>query len=112
LQFDHPKFNPENCPAEFFVSLMQMLQDCSDSEINEVLDPNHHRHRHEIRFEETSEQRGFVGAPGVDPDQVGYAWQFAVGDHNDWRIHGFLIIDTFYIVWLDPLHKLYQKYNR
>ena len=35
------------------------------------------------------------------------AWQFALSSNEHGRVHGFLIADTFYLVWLDPDHRLY-----
>jgi hypothetical protein len=79
--------------------------------VDDFLDQNNKEHRHKIFFEDTSEKDGFVGAPGVDKDQIGYleAWQFQVCDATDWRVHGFILDETFYIVWLDPLHRLYPR---
>lgn len=68
-------------------------------------DQNNKEHRHVIDFDETSEQQGF----GIDDDQLAYLepWQFAVCPKTSWRVHGFIAEDTFFIVWLDPLHNLY-----
>lgn len=67
-----------------------------------------------IFFDETSEPEGFQSIPEMDRDQAGYAegWQFSVDPDlpwRDWRAHGILIDDTFYIVWLDENHALYPK---
>jgi hypothetical protein len=35
------------------------------------------------------------------------AWQFSLSKHTLGRVHGFLIDRVFYVVWLDPHHKLY-----
>ncbi len=80
----------------------------SASSVDEFLDQNNKEHRHLIDFGATSEKDGFVGAPGVDEDQLNYAqaWQFGVSAKKDWRVHGFVIGDTFYVVWLDPRHRL------
>ncbi|MGI9069853.1 MAG: hypothetical protein ACR2JB_00635 [Bryobacteraceae bacterium] len=61
-----------------------------------------------IDFDRTLEKGGFIEAPGVDEDQLAYleAWQFEVCPGKQWRVHGFISEDTFYIVWLDPEHKL------
>jgi len=67
-----------------------------------------------IFFDETSEPEGFQNIPAMDRDQAGYAdgWQFSVYPDqpwSDWRAHGILIDDTFYIVWLDQNHALYPR---
>lgn len=35
-------------------------------------------------------------------------WQLGINNHS-FRIHGFFIENIFYVVWLDPLHKLYKR---
>jgi hypothetical protein len=76
--------------------------------VGEFQDQNNKEHRHVIDFESTTEKDGFIAAPGMDPDQLAYleAWQFGVCPGQDWRVHGFIADDTFYVVWLDPLHRL------
>jgi len=46
---------------------------------------------------------GINGMPTLDDE----AWQFAVSANQHGRVHGFLIYNLFYVVWLDPDHKLY-----
>jgi hypothetical protein len=76
--------------------------------IDDFLDQNNKEHRHLIDFEATTEKDGFIAAPGVDSDQLNYlpAWQFSVSSRTDWRVHGLMSGDTFYVIWLDPLHQL------
>jgi hypothetical protein len=100
LQTDNPKFCPEDCPVEFLRSLVDKLRVYSNLDVDEFLDQNNKERRHQIFFEEPSEKDGFVGAPGVDKDQLGYleAWQFQLCEQTEWRVHGFISDDTFYIV--------------
>ncbi len=79
-------------------------------------DQNYSEHRHIINFAETTGHQGFEGVPNVDADQLGAheGWQFAVEGSeswniHEWRVHGILIDDTFFVVWLDPNHQLYPK---
>jgi len=37
------------------------------------------------------------------------AWQFSISTSKYGRVHGFLIYDTFHVVWLDPQHKVYPR---
>ncbi|WP_431047392.1 hypothetical protein [Roseateles sp. L2-2] len=61
-------------------------------------------HRHV--WEETTETRGFPPLPG---DWDGHeAWQFQLSANKHGRVHGILVDEVFYIVWLDPEHRLYQ----
>ena len=69
-----------------------------------------HRYSHEIGFEDTSEKGGFPDlGEQLETDD---AWQFAVDVSKPeglWRVHGFFIDSTFYIVWLEEHHRLYPK---
>jgi len=35
-------------------------------------------------------------------------WQFEITKTAHGRVHGLLIDDTFYVVWIDPQHLLYS----
>ena len=35
-------------------------------------------------------------------------WQLGINS-TTFRIHGFFIENVFYVVWLDPLHMLYES---
>jgi hypothetical protein len=91
-----------------------MLKRFSTWKVEDFIDQNNKERRHAIVFAETSEPDGFQNVPFLDRDQAGYAegWQFAIDYLNwgcEWRAHGLLIDDTFYIVWLDPDHALYER---
>ncbi len=45
------------------------------------------------------------GIQSASPDLDGDAWQFGISKDNG-RVHGFFIGDFFYIVWIDPEHRL------
>lgn len=106
---DHPKFQLESCERDFLSELINRLAVYSSWAQEDFRDQNNNEHRHVIDFDRTTEKDGFTSAPGIDSDQLAYleAWQFEVRPMTDWRVHGFVSDDTFFIVWLDPLHKLY-----
>ncbi len=61
---------------------------------------------HPIKWEDTSEN----GFGLKDEEQlVDTPYQFSLSSNEHGRIHGFLINEVFYIVWLDPDHQLYPK---
>jgi hypothetical protein len=114
LDMTNPKFDPSKCSAEYFCRLLAVVQRFSTWTVAQFIDQSNKEHRHIIDFARTSEPDGFQNIPGLDPDQIGYAdgWQFSVYPEVPWsdlRAHGILIDDTFYIVWLDPEHKLFPK---
>ncbi|OWQ47286.1 hypothetical protein CDL60_12480 [Roseateles noduli] len=61
-------------------------------------------HRH--HWHETTEPQGF---PRLSGEWDGHeAWQFQLSANKHGRVHGILVDEVFYIVWLDPEHRLYQ----
>ena len=105
LDLDSPKFSAAHCTQEFFHAFMAGVRDLSLWTIEQFCDQNNNEHRHIIWFPETTEPEGFP----VDREQLQYheCWQFQLCRDELWRIHGILIDDTFYVVWLDPNHQLY-----
>jgi len=61
-------------------------------------------HRHD--WAQTTELNGF-GLSGQLADCDG--WQFQLTSNEHGRVHGFFIGEVFFVVWLDPDHKLYKK---
>ena len=106
---DHPKFALAACDREFLSELVNRLTIYSQWAQEDFRDQNNKEHRHVIDFEQTTERDGFTSAPGIDGDQLAYleAWQFEVCPMRMWRVHGFIIDETLFIVWLDPEHNLY-----
>lgn len=60
---------------------------------------------HKITWPDTSEPNGFSSLNAqlraLEP------WQFEITVNEHGRVHGILLDDTFFVVWLDPAHKLY-----
>jgi hypothetical protein len=108
LECTHQKFNIDVCSAEFFKFLLQSIRDYSTWMVDDFREQNNNERRHVIDFPKTSEPNGFTS---LDADQLAIheAWQFQLCKKEDWRVHGILIDDTFYVVWLDVNHALYPK---
>jgi hypothetical protein len=109
LDTTNPKFSLSECDIEFFANLAGMLKTYSSWPVELFRDFNNNDHRHPIDFPETSE-RCF---PGIDQVQFEYGedLQFSVSLQHSCigRVHGILAEDTFYVVWLDPWHRLFQR---
>lgn len=111
---EHYKFHVLECSPDFMRFLLLQLQVFSTWSVETFADQNNKEHRHVIDFDQTSERDGFINVPNIDRDQLGFheAWQFSVDPAKPerlWRVHGILIDDTFYVIWLDPEHRLYPK---
>jgi hypothetical protein len=114
LDLQNVKFHCSKCSGEYFQKLLEILQRLSTWKVEDFVDENNDEHRHRIYFPATSEPNGFQNIPNVDSEQFGYedGWQFGVYPMlrwNRWRVHGILIADTFFIVWLDPEHLLFPS---
>ena len=60
-------------------------------------------HRHD--FAGTTEPSGFGNLNEQLKAQE--AWQFQLTSNEHGRVHGMLVDDTFYVIWIDPDHELY-----
>ncbi len=59
-----------------------------------------------VNWEDTTET-GF-GIPNEE-QLVEQPWQFPLTSNQHGRVIGFFIGNVFYVVWLDPDHRLYQS---
>ncbi|SRR5712691_3384436 len=111
LDAANEKFSCANCSQEYFVKLLETLQKYTWT-VEQFSDQNHNERRHVIYFPNTSEPDGFENIPGIDLDQLGYyeGWEIGISiDPYDcgWRVHGILIDEIFFVIWLDPNHALF-----
>ena len=114
LDFNNPKFAPSRCCVDYFIRLFEILHRFSNWTVGDFIDQNNNQHRHTFDFAQTSEPDGFQHILEVDAEQLGFheGWQFAVypeQEWNRWRAHGILVVDTFYVVWLDLDHLLFPR---
>lgn len=104
------KFSIAICPDGYLETFLDKLRELSRLKTKEFKSNRSSAWRsHPINFSETTEPNGFNNIN----EQVysGHAWQFNLTVNKYGRIHGFLISDTFYVVWIDPKHKLYPSKN-
>lgn len=98
------------CSVDYLRHLFRALHAFSDWRVGDFVDQNNNEHRHIIDFGLSTEPDGFQ-IP--DAEQMGFVegWQFSVQPHlyhYRGRVHGALVDDTFYIVWLDENHRLFD----
>jgi len=102
------KFNYECCDQNYFNTLLDRLKNISGMSRNEMTITNKRSLKcHEINFKDKGVTENTFGIYGKDVDDD--AWQFQLTSNEHGRVHGYFIGNTFYIVWLDPDHKLYKK---
>lgn len=100
----HPKFLGSKCDSSFLLALLGEIRSLSRGTVHNLCYDT--PHSHQLNFEQTSEALGFGLEEQIEPE---CPWQFALAGHPTWRVHGFLLQNTFYVVWLDPDHKLHPK---
>ncbi|MGI2906186.1 hypothetical protein [Tolypothrix sp. VBCCA 56010] len=95
-----------NKDARYLEALIQRLRDLSSMTVNEITVINAKRLRcHAIDWDRTTET--CFGLPNEE-QLVDTPYQFQLSSNEHGRVHGFFIENVFYIVWLDPDHRLYS----
>ncbi len=123
LNFDNKKFTLElDCIKQKKGKYLDKLLDRLKTVLSMTLANFKHRDQkfgplksHEINFDTTTEKEGYTCIPD-EQIRTSLPWQFAlttgspnIATNPMGRIHGIIIGNTFYIVWLDPDHLLYPK---
>ena len=100
-------FDLQQCSDVVLRFLVAKIREYSHWPLDAFIDQNNHEHRHIIDFRETRFKDGFTN---VNVDQLAYheAWQFELVPREPWRIYGILVEETFFVIWLDPNHSLYE----
>lgn len=100
------KFSISTKDARYLEAFIQTLRDLSTMTINEITVTNAKSLRcHAIDWNQTTET--CFGLPNEE-QLVDTPYQFQLSSNEYGRVHGFFIENVFYIVWLDPDHRLYS----
>jgi len=103
----HPKFSVTEKKSNYFCKVLERLKDLSTWKITEILSNRSAAIRaHPINWDDTTEKNGFSELN--DQLQSIQAYQVQISSNEHGRIHGFFIDNVFFIIWLDPEHKLYS----
>lgn len=102
----NPKFSTDHCADTYLAKLLNRLRDLNQTPLKEFRRPGNSLRSHIIRFAETSEKVGFASLNEQLRDTE--PWQFQISSNEHGRIHGILLAQTFYVVWIDPCHLLYS----
>jgi len=105
---DQEKFPCFAHERDYYLVLIGRIKDlCSSKKMEFIANRSAALRMHPIKWDETSEKDGF-GIPGEE-QLVDTPYQFNVTSNEHGRVHGFFILNTFYIVWIDRTHQLYPK---
>lgn len=101
------KFSIKLCKEGYFDKFLNRLKDiCGVSVSDFRTNRSRSLRSHPITWEETTEANGFMCLNSQLRQSE--AWQFEITSNEHGRVHGILIDDIFYVVWIDPCHKLYS----
>lgn len=106
----HPKFRCEGRDDDYFRALLDRMKALSRENVTSLMNRKSDTgfRFHPINFgEERVSESGFGIARLEAYDDV--AWQFSLTVNEHGRVHGFMIENVFYVVWLDPDHRLYPR---
>lgn len=115
LDTENEKYSPSKCCVEFFSNMVIALTRYSKFTVEEFRNQDHEDGRHCHYFPDTSEPNGFACLNDPDGLEMEEPWQIKLCPHihqppaSGWRIHGVLLADVFYVVWLDYNHALYDN---
>ena len=105
LDLAHEKFSLSDCESVYLYKFLERLKSLNLYTVTEVQTSRTPALRaHPIDWTNTSEPDGF---PLNEQLRALAAWQFQISVNAHGRVHGFFIDRTFFVVWLDPKHKLY-----
>lgn len=101
------KFQYIEKDSSYFLKLLERLRDVSGMSRKEMTIQNYKSLRcHKIDFKDKGVSEETFGVIGQDVDED--AWQFQLTSNEHGRVHGYFVENTFYVVWLDPEHQLYN----
>jgi len=107
LNFDR-KFHIKDVTDGYLKVLLDHLKSLSSITV-QVFRTNKHKalRAHTIDWQDTSEIQGFACLN----EQLRQCepWQFELCVNEHGRVHGILLDEIFYVVWLDPDHQLYPS---
>ncbi len=108
LDLDHELFHYRGREPIYFQRLLDRMKDLSGTPVSALTNarPNAALRFHRIDWQD---DRVSVKSFGIrsweEYDQE--AWQFSISANEHGRVHGFLIENVLYVVWLDAEHRLY-----
>ena len=102
------KFSLKRCRDGYLHTFLERLRDLSRLTAKEFRTNRSRALRaHPIDFRETTEPQGFRALN--EQLRAEQAWQFQLTANEHGRVHGVLLLDTFFVVWIDPDHELYSS---
>ncbi|MEW6352668.1 MAG: hypothetical protein AB1646_26790 [Thermodesulfobacteriota bacterium] len=89
----------------YAATLLERLRDMSSMTVDEFHKNRRSLRAHAIDWGRTSQPDGFLHLNEQLRNEP--PWQFQLTSNEHGRVHGFFVGNIFYVVWLDPDHRLY-----
>jgi len=107
LEIEHEKFDLPDTSVKisYLYTILDRLKQISSMHCNEFRLSGKALRSHIIKWENTTEPDGYCHLS--EQMQECSPWQFSLSREELGRIHGFILGDIFYVVWIDHDHKLY-----
>lgn len=102
----HETFCCDTIKSEWFIRFLDSLQEISRLIWAEVHSRRNHFRVHKHDWSRLKHRFALPNAIFEQIEEDCYQWSLSKGKG---RVHGFLISDVFYVVWLDPNHQLYPR---
>lgn len=103
-KFCYPLKNQDS----YYPSLLERMKELSNFKVSEFRTNKARSLRcHTHDWSKTSEPEGY--AQLSDQLRECEPWQFCLSANEHGRVHGILIDEVFYIIWIDVEHKLYPQ---
>lgn len=91
----------------YIACLFERLKDVSHILINDFITNNSKGLRsHSHNWPDTTEPDGYSNLN--EHLRHSQPWQFSLSSNEHGRVHGILLDEVFYVIWLDPDHNLYN----
>ncbi len=101
-------FDLDLCDKDYLCGLLRRIQSYSNYTVEQFRDFNHESDRNTIDPEHL---RKHLDGKMLDEQLIeSEAWELKLGSPGStWRAHGLLIHNMFYLIWLDPNHRLFRS---
>ncbi|MBV6447377.1 hypothetical protein [Nitrosomonas sp.] len=107
LDLNNKKFSCGGKKSDYFTKVLERLKNISHLKISEIFSNRSPSLRaHPIDWDETTETNGFISLNEQLRQVPAYQFQISSNEHG--RLHGFILSNIFFVVWLDPEHNLYE----
>lgn len=108
IDFSNDKFATADCKENYLQKFLERLRDVCGMLMSELrTNKSKSLRAHGITWADTAQPTGFTTLNSQLSDCDAFQFELTQAEHG--RVHGFLLHNTFYVVWIDPLHNLYPR---